>query len=230
MNTVYTFCKTFKISIIFTFFYVGVNGIVLLVNGFKYPANPLFTFLTSWFNLSEDYNYSSFLDGFASNFIPLLIPLIVYEFYLMRQPIKEKLYFINADVAFTFGVISTYFISAFTWIVFHYPGSGSSILGFALSMLVIFYLSIDLSYNHRKNLEKMRLKKEIDIKREKFYNILIVIFPIVLYTIVASIYILNNRYWFLHVLGFMTFIILVIIFKLCSFLFIKLGYTNRRTY
>ena len=51
-----TWVKTFKISIIFTIFYVGVNGVVLLISGFKYPANPVFTFLTSWFNLSEDYS------------------------------------------------------------------------------------------------------------------------------------------------------------------------------
>ena len=206
--------KIFKVSMIFTFFYVGVNGLILLINGFKYPTAPLFTFLTAWFNLSEDYSYSSFYLGFLFNFIPPLICIIMYEIYLMRQPIKEKLYFVNVEVVFTLGVFSTYVVSAVTWKVYHYPGSGSSILGFTLSMLFIFYFSVSLSYNPKRNLNRRRLRKEINIKKDEFNLMIIkVILFIVLSIISFSIYIINNSSWYLHVLGFIIFIFFVFIFK-----------------
>lgn len=83
--------KTFKISMVFTFFYVGVNGIVLLINGFKYPVNPLFTFLTSWFNLSEDYSYTSFYVGFSLNFLLPLGVIAYYEWCLMSSSLRENI-------------------------------------------------------------------------------------------------------------------------------------------
>lgn len=230
INTVYNFCNTFKIAIVFTFFYVVVNGIDLLVNGFKYPTTPLFTFLTAWFNLSEDYSYSSFYVGFLSNFIPPLICIIIYEIYLMRLPIKEKLYFVNVEVVFTLGVFSTYVVSAVTWQVFHYPGSGSSILGFTLLMLVIFYSWVNVRFLVKMKLEKWSLKKEIHIKKEEFkYNILMVIF-VGLYSFPFLLYIINNSSWIFHVFGFIIFIVFVFIFKFSSIIYRSLRYTDGRAY
>lgn len=227
INTVYNFCNTFKIAIVFTFFYVVVNGIDLLVNGFKYPTTPLFTFLTAWFNLSEDYSSRSFYVGFLYNFIPPLICIIIYEIYLMRQPIKEKLYFVNVEVVFTLGVFSTYVVSAVTWKVYHYPGSGSSILGFTLLMLVIFYSWLNVMLLVKMKLEKWRLKKEIHIKKKEFkYNILMVIFVIGLYSFPFLLYIINNSSWYLHVLGFIIFIFFVFIFKFSSIIYRPLRFTG----
>lgn len=68
---------------VFSFFYVCVNCIVLLCNGMKYPENSEFTFLTSWFNLSEDYLtiYSSFYVGFGINFLTTLGIIASYEYF-----------------------------------------------------------------------------------------------------------------------------------------------------
>ncbi len=223
--------KSFRISIIFTFFYIGVNGLILLINEFKYPTAPLFTFLTAWFNISEDYSYSSFYVGFLSNFVPPLICIIIYEIYLMRQPIKEKLYFVNVEVVFTLGVFSTYVVSAVTWKVYHYPGSGSSILGFTLLMLVIFYVLVNVRFLFKMKLEKWSLKKEIHIKKEEFKsNILMVIFAIGLYSFLFLQYIISNSSWYLHVLGFIIFIFFVFIFKFSSIIYRSLGYMDRREY
>lgn len=222
--------NTYKISIIFTFFYLGVNGIILLINGFKYPTAPLFTFLTAWFNLSEDYSSPSFYLGFLFNFVPPLICIIIYETYLMRQPIKEKLYFVNVEVVFTLGVFTTYVVSAVTWKVYHYPGSGSSILGFTLLMLVIFYTWVNVRLLGKMKLEKWRLKKEIHIKKKEFmYNILMVIF-VGLYSFPFLLYIINNSSWNFRVLGFILFIVFVLIFKFSLIIYRSLRYTDRRAY
>ncbi len=206
--------KTFRISIIFTFFYIGVNGIVLLVNGFKYPVNPLFTFLTSWFNLSEDYSFSSFYVGFSLNFLVPLSIIATYEYYLMSTSLRDKYYFVNVYVSFVFGVIATYILSAYNWVKFHYPGSGSSILAFGFLILFIFYFCVNLSFSYDKKLERRKSIEELGIKKTNLIiKIMSVITAISLYCFSYLLFIFQNKSWGLHVDGLIIFILLVLFFK-----------------
>ena len=80
-------------------------------------------------------------------------------------------------------------------------------------------------------LEKWSLKKEIHIKKEEFKsNILMVMFVIGLYSFLFLLYIINNSSWYLHVLGFIIFIVFVLIFKFSLIIYRSLRYTDGREY
>lgn len=208
---VHTWVKTFKISIIFTIFYVGVNGVVLLISGFKYPANPVFTFLTSWFNLSEDYSklYVSFCIGFASNFFEPLAIITIYGCYDRITLLKRKSYFLSSEYSFTFGILATYFLSAYNWIVYKSPGNGSSILAFCFFIALISYMLIEVifivgkkfddGYTHSNKILQIHL------------CIRVVLIP-ALSLLAYGIFIHNNPSWTLHLAGLWVFIILAGIF------------------
>ena len=228
INTVYNFGKTFKISIIFTFFYVGVNGIVLLVNGFKYPVNPLFTFLTSWFNLSEDYSYSSFYVGFSLNFLLPLGVIAFYECCLMSSPLRGKYYFVNVYLFFVCSIIATYVMSAINWSEFHYPGNGSSILAFSLFIIATFYSWLNFTFYSFKDFWRIKTRKHLRTKTNSpiIPRTLVSILAIIAYAITYFLFISQNKSWGLHISGFIIFILFVSFFK--SGLFIYRSLKNKR--
>lgn len=203
--------KTFKVSIIFTFFYLGVNGIVLLFNGFKYPVNPLFTFLTSWFNLSEDYSkfYDSFYIGFVSNFLEPLVIITGYECYNRITFLKHESYFLTAEYSFVFGVIATYLLSLFNWIVHNSPGSGSSILSFCFSISLIIYMLIEVIFIFGKKFNKGDTPSHRILKRRLYVRVVLI--PTLSYFVYVTL-VYDNPSWTLHLAGLWVFIILAGIF------------------
>ena len=215
MNTVYNFCKTFKVAIIFTFFYVGVNGIVLLFNGFKYPVYPLFTFLSSWFNLSEDYSYSSFYVGFSLNFLLPLGVIVFYEYSLMSSSLRGKYFFVNVCLFFVCSIIATYITSAINWSEFHYPGNGSSILAFSLFIIVIFYFWVNFTFYPSKGYQRRKNKKYLgnEISSQIVLITMVSLLAIIFYSITYILFIYQNKSWGNHLGGFVVFIMLVLFFK-----------------
>ena len=206
-----TWVKTFKMSIIFTIFYVGVNGVVLLISGFKYPANPVFTFLTSWFNLSEDYSklYDSFYIGFANNFLVPLVIITVYECIDRISFLKHESYFLSAEYSFTLGILATYCLSAYNWIVNKSPGNGSSILAFCFFIALIFYMLIEVIFIVRKKFDDGYTPSNKILQIH--LCIRVVLIP-TLSLLAYCIFVHNNPNWPLHLAGLWVFIILAGIF------------------
>ena len=216
--------KTFKISIIFTIFYVGINGIVLLINGFKYPVNPIFTFLTSWFNLSEDYLklYDNFYLGFTSNYVGPLAIITIYECYHRITSLKHKIYFFTAEYSFIFGILATYLTSARNWIAYKSPGSGSSILAFCFFIALIIYMLIEVILIAEKKFSKGETTDHWSLKKHLYVRIVLIL---TLSYSAYAMFVYNNRSWTLHIDGLMFFIILAAIFLLRR---IKLSHIKQR--
>ena len=145
-NTIKNLLKNHRISSIFILFYVGINGIVYLLNGMKYPDNRDFTLITSWFNLSEDFSriYASFYVGFAYNFISPLSIIVILEFASSGLYSWGNIYTVSVWYSFLLAIIATYLTSIYLLIYRHTSGSGTSIIAFSLSILLIFYLVIEL--------------------------------------------------------------------------------------
>ena len=217
--SVCNYLNMFRISMVFSFFYVCVNCIVLLCNGMKYPENSEFTFLTSWFNLSEDYLtiYSSFYVGFGINFLTTLGIIASYEYFSKKMYINDRHYFLTIGYPFLFGIIATYIISSYNWVYAHSPGSGSSILSFSLLLLFIIYVVLEL----------IEMSIYIKYSRDRIYwsfslksRLLLLIAGLFTSTYIACFfYINNNPYWLLHIAGFIIFILISTVFVLCRSLY-----------
>lgn len=112
----------------------------------KYPDNRDFTLITSWFNLSEDFSriYASFYIGFAYNFISPLSIIVILEFASSGLYSWGNIYTVSVWYSFLLAIIATYLTSIYLLIYRHTSVSGTSIIAFSLSILLIFYLVIEL--------------------------------------------------------------------------------------
>ena len=211
--SVCNYLNMFRISMVFSFFYVCVNCIVLLCNGMKYPENSEFTFLTSWFNLSEDYLtiYSSFYFGFGINFLTTLGIIASYEYFSKKMYNNDRHYFLTIGYPFLFGIIATYIISSYNWIYVHSPGSGSSILSFSLLLLFIIYIVLELIHVAIYKHSRVQIYRSFSLKLHLF---LLIAGLFTLTYIAYLFYIHNNPYWLLHIDGFIIFILISAVFVL----------------
>lgn len=146
----FSFLKKWRITLIFGFFYVFVNLMFYRLNGDVYPTNHLYTFLTTWFNWAENWDYGNVSYGFIENFGLPLFFIWMAEYYarnIQQDPTKN---YLSIDSIFAMGVIATYIMTGLDWYFlsqnikgFFTLGSGSSIVAFTLFMTYLPILIID---------------------------------------------------------------------------------------
>lgn len=221
MLSVINCLKKHSIFIIFVSFYVLVNATAYLLNGMKYPDNSYFTFLTAWFNLSEDFSniYSNFYIGFLYNFFVPLSIILTWEFLYPKLYVKDKNYIFPLKYSFFIGVFATYICTILIWIYDHIIATGSSILAFTLILLLLLYLCAELLYITKTEFRKDQSNM---LYNSKIYIIFLIVLIILLAYYAYILFINNNPDWHLHILGIVISTILY-----CFILPIKLLINHR---
>lgn len=149
-NRAFTFLNKWRITSIFGFFYVVVNLIFYVINGNIYPTGHLYTFLTTWFNWSENWDYTSVRYGFLENFgLPFFFVLMA-EYYSRNIQQQQTKNYLSIDAIFAVGVIATYIMTGLDWyfvssnVAGQYAlGSGSSVVAFTFFVSYLLILLID---------------------------------------------------------------------------------------
>ena len=208
------------ISLAFCFFYLVVNTLAFLLNGMKYPTNDLFTLLTAWFNLSEDFSrsYFNFYYGVVNNFVIVLFFIAIFDFYSRTSYLKNKFYFISLKYSFLLGILATYFWSIYSFIDRHFVPSGTSIISFCLLLLYASYMIIEVIFISISEFNKGKVVSHI--RHGKYLIILYVALSIVLLGFSSS-YLINNSDWKFHLAG-------LFIFVISLFIIIPLRYPNEK--
>ena len=208
------------ISLAFCFLYLVVNSLAFLLNGMKYPTNNLFTLLTAWFNLSEDFSrsYFNFYYGVVDNFVIVLFFIAIFDYYSRRSYLNNKFYFISLKYSFLLGILSTYFWSIYFFIDHHFVPSGTSIISFCLLLLYASYMIIEAIFISINGYNK---GKEVPHIRQGKYQIILYIALSIVLLAFSSSYLINNSDWKFHLAG-------LFIFAISLFILISLKYSNEK--
>lgn len=202
-----------RITFVFAFFYVVVNAFIWAQNGYVYPPSKVSPLWTSWFNPTEDWGKTSFIQGVLTNFFLVLGAIAFAEYYARIHQQKIIYGYLSVDVIFVIGVSSTYIVS---WVNFPYLGyynSGSSILAFTFILTYCVYFWLNLFHY-------IAIKKNGPLTKKMFVFTLL---PCILYLFGLSPYYLGNKF---HYIGLEVFFLLLVITLPLEYLFYQI--TNKK--
>lgn len=180
-ETVSKIIKRWWIPISFVLFYTVGNGLIYVFYQFSYPSGNLVTFLTCWFNPSENWIVSgkkTFGIEVFLNFIFVAFILFLATVYSFIQPGYTKKYATIGSI-YLCGIGATYITSGLEWYFSGQSGSGTSILAF----------SFDLTFNVMLAFDVFNIKPILRFKRREgsFKLVLIWIVVAALFVIMLSV-------------------------------------------
>ena len=236
----YRFCKSLLLSLIYviiflTFYYfVFRTFFAIYGNGEACgPASYTAVFLTSPINFCENFShdYSSAQEGFISNGITVAIIIFIASFYSDYTEIALKRYLSFGNAA-AVSVAASYLLSGLTWFNSGVPSSGTSIIGFNLTLFLALGLLADwhhmkknkvayvakLSNSWYAHLLSTRLKVSIKVGILRTYNtkrLLLGWGAIATTLFIPFLYLFSNGSYALHLSGG---------FVLLLFLYLRTGW------
>ncbi len=144
------FLNRWRITSLFGISYVLINYLFYVNNGNIYPSSHVYTFLTSWFNWSENWDYTSVRYGFLENFGLPFFFILMAEYYARNIQQQRTKNYLSIDAIFAIGVMATYIMTGLDWYFLNQSikgpfvlASGSSVVAFTFFATYLPILVID---------------------------------------------------------------------------------------
>ncbi|MEM0143848.1 MAG: hypothetical protein QXL94_07910 [Candidatus Parvarchaeum sp.] len=176
------------------------GSIYLFGNIYNACVSPLWTFLISPVDYCENFStvYTSPIQGLQGNFITVGILIFVVVLYYKVKGHYRKVVFPVYRIL-SLSVLSSYLISALSFLNLGFPSEGTSIIAFSLLTFLFLELILDLSHIRQKKNRVGALLKLVG-----FITVILVA------SLMLEGYIINNSGALLHLAG--AFVVLILAF------------------